>query len=378
MDSSLVQQQNRYHSALSQLRRAWGGIYNLPDEPFFLFGMGPRRKIIYQSGMLRDARTNEVLNKWNIRSEMIVPPSYAVELETDTGSVLLQENESGFWMTESMGGTASPALLYNHHSGQTKTQQIYLPDFSNETYGPVLRVLHHDILINIVDGKPTPNFFVYPRPWYRDGAMIAMVLRVTGNIHLLQEWILGLSEVFDYNNGEAEADNLGQVLFLLSLVGDRTHPLVEKVLQEIPRFQHGKYIRGRTDGGFRPVYQTKWLKFGLKSLGLPDPYEIPTQSEDYSTLCWWDKSPTSNEPFDRTTSHMVSDDYPYLTWASDTFYTERQGFIGNRDYPLTWESNASQANYDGMSILSSEYVGRRTAVPHTWHAAEMFFRLLRE
>ena len=378
MLSSLVQQQNRYRSVLTQLRRAWGGIYNLPDKPFFLFGMGPRRKIIYQSGMLRDARTNEVLSRWNIKSEMIVPPSYTVVLETDTGSVVLQENESGLWLIELKGGSEPSAVLLDDIVGQSYIQHISLPDFSNETYGPVLRVLHHDILINIVDGMPTPNFFVYPRPWYRDGAMMAMVLRVTGNIHLLQEWILGLREVFDYNNGEAEADNLGQVLFLLSLVGDRTHLIVEKVLREIPRFQHSKYIQGRTDGGFRPVYQTKWLKFGLKSLGLPDPFEIPTQSEDYSALCWWDKFPASNEPFEPTTSRMVSDDYPYLTWASDTFYTERQGFIGNRDYPLSWESNASQANYDGMSILSSEYVGRRTAVPHTWHAAEMFFRLLRE
>jgi hypothetical protein len=33
-----------------------------------------------------------------------------------------------------------------------------------------------------------------------------------------------------------------------------------------------------------PVYQTKWLKFALKSLGLDDPFRIPAVFDSYSSL----------------------------------------------------------------------------------------------
>jgi len=44
--------------------------------------------------------------------------------------------------------------------------------------------------------------------------------------------------VFDRNNaGETEADNPGQALFLLSLVSDKNHPLVPKILEALKRFE---------------------------------------------------------------------------------------------------------------------------------------------
>jgi hypothetical protein len=45
-------------------------------------------------------------------------------------------------------------------------------------------------------------------------------------------------------------------------------------------------------------------------------------------------------------------------------------------YPLTWEARASQANYEGMKLVSKEYTERRICAPHSWHAAEMFLYLL--
>ena len=66
------------------------------------------------------------------------------------------------------------------------------------------------------------------------------------------------------------------------------------------------------------------------------------------------------------------DRYPYLGWACDHFYHTRRSPIGNRDYPLTWEQRASQADYEGMRVVSPQYVSQRLATPHTWHAAEVF------
>ena len=102
----------------------------------------------------------------------------------------------------------------------------------------MLRVLHHEILINVINGLPMPNFLVYRKPWYRDGAMMAMVLQKTGNLEVIRDWILNLNEVFDRNNaGEIEADNPGQALFLLSLVADRKHPFVPKILETLKRVE---------------------------------------------------------------------------------------------------------------------------------------------
>ena len=78
------------------------------------------------------------------------------------------------------------------------------------------------------------------------------------------------------------------------------------------------------------------------------------------------------------TGRTLSGNNPYLTWAADSYYGEKNGLVGNRDYPLSWEANASQANYAGVEIVSPQYTRRKLAAPHTWHAAEMFLRLLSE
>ena len=52
----------------------------LPPISFFLFGMGDRRKLVYQKGVLRDARTGEEVRRWEVSAERIVPPAYTVAL----------------------------------------------------------------------------------------------------------------------------------------------------------------------------------------------------------------------------------------------------------------------------------------------------------
>ena len=224
---------------------------------------------------------------------------------------------------------------------------------------------------------PVPNFFVYPKPWYRDGAMMALAFRETGNLGVIRDWILGLREPFDRNNGGVtEPDNLGQALFLVSLVSDKNHPLVAKVLAELPRFERegpqGRHIIGRTDGAEHPVYQTKWLKFGLRALELPDNYAVPLVPDGYSALFWMDyrEAHVAGKDSDNRTA------YPYLGWACDHFHRVKKSPISNRDYPLTWEQTASQARYSGLAALDPVYVEKKLSAPHTWHAAEIFLHLL--
>jgi len=210
--------------------------------------------------------------------------------------------------------------------------------------------------------------------------MMAMVLEITDNVALLRDWILSLRDPYDRNNGgHEEPDNLGQVLYLVSLVdadagAAASHSVVESVLTAAERITEDGCLHGITDGREHPVYQTKWLKFGLQKLGLPDPYRVPEVAESYGPLFWWDKRDVV-VPTDRR-YHEKAGLFPYLTWAEAHFHRDPTPLhYADEGYPITWESHASQADYEGMRLVDPSFVDRRLSMPHTWHAAEMFLYL---
>jgi hypothetical protein len=336
----------------------------LPNIPFQLFGAGNRRKLLYRQGTLSDALTGERLHDWSVTSERLIPEEYRVEL-TIRGNkkIVIFEDASGV------------SLERNGHQDYLTQGKVNLPRFEGHPQAGKLRILHHELLTNIVNGAPTPNLFAYSRPWYRDAALVCMCLNLTRNLHLVEPWIARLSEPFDRNNaGQREPDNLGQVLYMISLTGDAFHPLVPIVLSTIAEFRKGKFILGMTDFEEHPVYQTKWLKFGLRSLGLDDPYQIPSQNDNYSALFWMDfrSQHVAGEPFPQEAKEI----YPYLGWAEAHFHNWQPplDLLGDT-YPLTWEAQASQANYASMVRIAPEYVTRKICAPHGWHAAEAFLML---
>jgi hypothetical protein len=336
----------------------------LPKVNFFLFGMGNRDKFLYRDGTLFNALTGEAVRRWEVVKETILPREYTVKLNTSDGKeIIITEDQIAVRIQE---GVNRLSLTEG---------AIKLPKFEGYPQAGLLCILLHEILINIVDTKPVPNFMVYSKPWYRDAAMVAMCLEKTNNLHLIKPWILKLDEPFDRNNaGNREPDNLGQVLYLISLVSDSSHPLVEKVLHTIPEFQEGKHLEGSTDFSKHPVYQTKWLKFGLRALALEDPYEIPEVFDSYSALFWMDFK--TKHVQGQTFSKKGIANYPYLGWAEAHFHRWPAPMPVEKQYPLTWEAHASQANYEGMELVSKEYTDRKICAPHSWHAAEMFLYLL--
>lgn len=358
--AELSRELTEYRAALDRVRKEHGGARSLPPAKFFLFGMGGRAKHVYQSGRLTTA-TGQVVREWAVAEEMIVPSAYAVALKTTDGrTVVLFEDDRAFGLGE--GGRRTII----------SEGPVRLPDFAGRPHAPVLRVLHQELLVNVIDGKPVPNYFVYAKPWYRDGAMMAMAFQKTENLHLIKEWILGLRDPYDRNNnGEAEADNPGQVLYLASLVSDKNHPIVPLARAELKRLTKGDHVEGRSDFAPHPVYQTQWAKFGLRALGLADPFTAPRVKDDYAPLFWWDVSGVDLSEV----KTRPSDDYPYLTWAGDHATGSRLGKLSDRDYPLTWEAKASQANYAGIKSLSPAYAEQKISAPHTWHAAEAFLHL---
>jgi hypothetical protein len=226
--------------------------------------------------------------------------------------------------------------------------------------------LYDEILSGIVHGMPLPSADVYDRPWHRDAAMMLLALETRSEAHRIREWILGLTDPFDRNNaGIEEPDNLGQTLYLLSVVADADHPLVPKILESAARVAKtgpdGTHLTGRTDFAPHPVYQTKWMKFGLAALGLPDAWSVPNVIDSYGSLFWMSRTPHVEGPrFD-----PMDGNYPYLQWAEAHFYREAPRWDLLSDGPsLTWESEASHANYPDPA--------HRRCEPHTWHAAEAY------
>ncbi len=348
-----------YEQNLSELRKLHVTKRILPDVKFFFFGMGDRKKIIYKEGSLIDAKTGVTLRQWIVKKETIVPSEYTAWLQTEKGNVIISEDEEGVFVEE---------------NGKRETltkSKLQLPQFSDNKFGPILRVLHHEVLININNGLPLPNFLGYEKPWYRDAALMAMVLKETNNLDLIKNWILSIRDPFDRNNhGMSEADNPGEVLFLISLVADKNHPAVKAVLDSAQQFVNQHALEGKTDYATHSVFQTKWMKYGLKSLGLSDPYQIPKHYDSYSALFWWDfqDQHVQGPRFEKENST----NYPYLTWAEDHFYNEHNGILGDRNYPLTWEAHASDANYSKLAILDKQLVDQKICLTHTWHASEMF------
>ena len=177
-----------YRAELDVFRKEYGGARALPDVRFFLFGMGLRTKLIYRDGRLLDARTGAVVREWKSGGDVILPADYEVGLQTaDGGKVTLREDEEAVWIEENgkrtaIDGTRSP---------------LKLPAFAGNKYARVLRVLHQELLVNVTPAGPVPNFFVYQKPWYRDGAMMALAFKETGNLDVIRDWILGLRDPYD-------------------------------------------------------------------------------------------------------------------------------------------------------------------------------------
>ncbi len=329
--------------------------------------MGNRRKLLYKAGSLYDALTGEMLRSWNPVHEQIIPHEYTVKWQSRENRVYsIREDETGV------------CLMVEGTRTYLTGNPLHLPDFKGMRDAHILKVLLHEVLINVVDGKPLTNFLVQSSPIYRDAAVIAECLRRTGNLGLIKDWILGLTEPFDYaRDGEREPDNLGQALYLISLVSDQDHPLVEKILAQTLAFRNTDFIDGRTDAAEHPVYQTKWLKHGLKCLGLPDPYKIPVAFDPYSSVFWMDFKDVPNNGPGFTEKHKDSN--PHLAWAEAHFHDWAPPMpVGAKSYPLSWEVHPERKPPYGMSILSPEFLERRLVTPQARHASEMLLYFLDE
>ena len=342
---------DEYQSQLKDFRKIHGEV-KINTTRFFLFGMGDREKLIYESGSLKKYPLGEVIFDFKPDEDVILPSERSVVIISKGKEYEIVEDEYGVWIND---GQKKSAVC-----GTDK--QMTVPDFEEYPYPMICRVMYHEILFNIIAGRPTPSYGHYRTAWYRDGALIAMCLKKFGNLSLIENWVLNLDSPYDFNRGShiKEPDNLGEAMYLISAVSDSNHPLVPRLLEELKKYEvkrsDGTYLDGVTDSESHPLYITKWAKYGLQALGLEDNYIIPTDIKDnYSELFWMDFNDADNP------GENINELWPYLTWASNHYHKKLENcWISDRDFPLTWEGKPMSAPL---------------TAPHTWHAAEALLYL---
>ena len=335
----------------------------------YYFGFASRRKLIYKSSTLIDVETKEILYEFDEDEMMIIPNIYTVIIQTKNNEFIkIYEDEEGVHYNKNgkdkiIDGTNKKISLYN---------------FDNQEYTNMKKVLYGEILFNIKDSKIYPNIIVYDKPWYRDAAITSMVLRQTSNEDLIIDWINNISEIFDKNNGIEEPDNLGELLYLLSLQENRNNELIKKIenkAEEIANSNpNGYYLYGQTDFSNQYLYQNLWYKFGLESIGKNYHFDLDSIEEDeYSKGAWWSDYKTKVFFNDNQNS-----DYPYLAYAIRHKQKIGKIVIGSELYPLSWEKNASHANYNNYSGIDYTMQEGKMSALHTWSASELLLYIMDE
>lgn len=334
---------------------------------YYYFGMANRRKLVYRPNKLIDIETKKVIKEFQEKEHFIIPNTYTVLIKTiEDDYIMIKEDESGVHF-----------IVNGKDELIEKTDtKINLYSFENQKYQNMLKVLYGEILFNIKDGVIYPNIIVYNSPWYRDAAITSMVLKKTNNTDLIKDWVNSITELYDKQNGGVEeADNLGELLFLLSIPEERNEELISRVETEAERLAkenpNGYYLYGKTDFGDQYKYQNLWYKLGIESVGRTYHFDFDSIPEDsYSKMAWWSEYETQEK-----SAQKESSEYPYLSYATRHKLGVGKIPINGNLYPLSWEIVASQANYEAYRGLDDYMATAKVSPLHSWSASELLLLL---
>lgn len=330
------------------------------DIDFYLFGFGNRDKYVFKDNRLISIDDNKTIYKWNIDEYQIIPNLYMVVFKLKNGDFgKIYENEDGIFIEIDK----KVEIIDNTN--------VKLFNFNDYKYSNVMKVLYGELLFNIKDNMFIPNVIVYDKVWYRDAAMGAMVLEKTDSLELIEKGISEIKDIYDKQNaGVKEADNLGEVLYLLSLIDNPNQDLIQDIINEAEKLSDNGYIKGTTDFSSLYYYQNAWYHFGVDRLGLNTDLVMPIDTDSYTASAWWYKK--------YNTSTLIGGgniNYPYLAWAEYHSVGSGELYCGSL-YPLSYEAYASQANYIKLKVIDKELVSKNNSPTHVWVAAEMLLVLL--
>ena len=90
-------------------------------------------------------------------------------------------------------------------------------------------------------------------------------------------------------------------------------------------------------------------------------------------MAWW-----SDYKINNYIEQNISEDYPYLSYA--TYHKTKKGSIpiNNNLYPLSWEKNGSQAKYENYDKINLTMSYEKISQIHSWSSAELLLLLMDE
>lgn len=365
-----IKELNNYQKEYKQLLKDYNAkkVTFLNGSNYYFFGLGNRRKLLFKNDSLIDIESGNKIFTWNVLNSVVIPNIYTVLIETSENKYIkLYEDDDGVHYVNNDIDT----IIEN------TDKKINLYTFENQKYKNTKKVLYSEILFNIKDSKIYPNIIVYDYPWYRDAAMASMVLKATNNTDLISDWVNSITDIYDkQNKGIKEPDNLGELLYIISTQDNPNHELINKIEDEANLLAKnnasGYFITGQTDFSAKPLYQNLWYQCGTNNLGKDFSFSIDNLNDEYGILTWWMDNKVSNKKY------TADDNFPYLSIAS--FHKTRKGKfpLNNSIYPLSWERNASEANYSKMQVLDDYYTVNRLSPLHTWTASELLLLLMDE
>ena len=349
-----------YVDEFQEIRNVYNNELVNYDGDFYLFGFNDREKIIYKNGKLLNAFSGEVIEQYDVREQLIIPNIFTVIIRTTNDDYIkIYENNDGVFINDTVISNTD--------------KKIELYKFENEKYNNILNTLYGEILFNIKDGVIYPNILVYDKPWYRDAAMGTMVLEYTNNTDLIKEWVNSIDDVYDKQNGNDEPDNLGELLYLLSFGNNKK--LKKKIVKEAERLAKsnpdGYHIYGIVDGSRMDNYANKWLEFGYLKNDLKYEFDKNIKKDGYTDMLWFFEGCSGKE-----NAYSKSKDYPYLTWATGHCNKDLKVYFNQNLYPLSWEANASKANYNNINSNLDYYINNKISPTHVWAASEMFLNII--
>lgn len=359
---------DKYEKQLKEMKNSFMiETYEDTDEAIgvMFFGMADRHKMIYKAGKLYDAKTEEVIKEFDYDEEIIIPNDYTVVLKNNDDIYKIVENEKGIY-------------LYDNDSVETLSEgnvKINLPTFEDYKYSEILRVLHQEILFNVDGNEPKPNIWGYTQAYYRDAMLVTKVFEETNNTDILLDWVNDIEKIYDNSRSTEidEADNLGELLYIIGATGADREDLVNKIIKEIYRLKdNDNHISGMVDGYVQTYYPTLLALYGGQKLGIDIDLDYPTIDDGYARLTWYSdyKVAASNS--------QDSSYYPYINWGFYHYSPYGRLFILDELYPLTYEGGEDNPNYkvENECFISDFYCEKDMYIAHSWSASEMFLMLI--
>jgi len=357
-----------YTKQLRDMKNSLNVIYYSDrDTPIdiYYFGMANRPKLLYKEGQLLDIKTKEILKSINYVREQIIPNEYTVLLEDSDGNYYkIYENESGIYFLKN----DEKEVIFQ------SDQKISLPEFENNKYSEILKVLHQEVLFNIDGDIPKPNIITYKGAWYRDTMLAAKVLEETNNTKILEKWVSSINSIYDYQRESTlkEVDNLGELLYIIGATGVKRTDLIDKIKEEINNIKKPDgSISGIVDGITQSYYPTVLALYGAQKVGLGIDLNIPQIDDGYAKLTWY------YDGHQQFKTNVDSKYYPYLNWAS--YHSNGYGRLYMLDeiYPLSYEGGfeVGSGKIEEECFISQYYCEQKISISHLWHASEMFLLL---